>query len=98
MLAGAPFTTQKPSKNGKAICRLAVERFTQRVFGLPSEDFFPQHMAMLDAVRGLLTPTHLQHLARAQLSAMEEAAELVLPCDGKVGKHLQSGAPVQSWT
>ena len=55
-------------------------------------------MAMLDALRGLLTLMHLQQLARAQLSAMETAADLVLPCDGKVGKHLQPQAPVHSCT
>lgn len=65
---------------------MAVERFTQRVFGLPSKDFFPQHMAMLDALRGLLTPVHLQRLAKVQLAAMEAAADLALPSEGEVGE------------
>ncbi|KAK9821864.1 hypothetical protein WJX74_006795 [Apatococcus lobatus] len=72
------------SPDSKISFRLAVERFTQRVFGLPSKDFFPQHMAMLDALRGLLTPLHLHELAKVQLAAMEEAADVVLPCEGEV--------------
>ena len=65
--------------------RLAVERFTHRVFGLPSKDFFPQHMAMLDALRGLLTPQHMHGLAQVQLAAMRDAADTILPAHGEVG-------------
>ncbi|KAK9866545.1 hypothetical protein WJX84_008214 [Apatococcus fuscideae] len=64
--------------------RLAVERFTNRVFGLPSKDFYPQHMAMLDALRGLLTPQHMHGLAQVQLAAMRDAADAILPAHGEV--------------
>ena len=64
--------------------RLAVERFTQRVFKLPSKDFFPQHMALLDALRSLLHPGHLQELADIQLAAMRHEADAVLPAAGEV--------------
>ena len=39
--------------------RPAVEQFTQRVFGLPSREFFPKHSAVLRDLRHLLVPAEL---------------------------------------
>ena len=52
-------------------------------------------MAMLDALRGLLTPVHLHQLATVQMAAMEAAADLALPSDGEVGKCSKS--PAMAW-
>ncbi len=51
-------------------CRPAVEQFTQRVFGLPSKHFFPQHETMLRTLRSLLGPDDLPDLARSLLDHM----------------------------
>lgn len=45
--------------------RPAVEQFTQRVFGLPSKEFFPKHSAVLRDLRHLLVPAELgSHAAK----------------------------------
>ena len=44
-------------------CRPAVEHFTQRVFQLPSSQFFPQHHHLLTSLRSILTPDQLHHHA-----------------------------------
>ena len=41
-------------------CRPAVERFTARVFKLPSAAFFPRHVALLSGLRALLAPDALR--------------------------------------
>uniref|UniRef100_A0A7S0VC43 Cytochrome P450 n=1 Tax=Polytomella parva TaxID=51329 RepID=A0A7S0VC43_9CHLO len=43
--------------------RPAVEQFTQRVFGLPSQTFFPVHSAVLSALRNLLVPGKLADIS-----------------------------------
>ena len=45
--------------------RPAVAHFTQRVFMLPSEQFFPKHTLMLSTLRKALVPAELaQHVQR----------------------------------
>ena len=41
-------------------CRPAVERFTARVFKLPTSAFFPRHVALLSGLRALLAPHALR--------------------------------------
>lgn len=45
-------------------CRPAVEQFTQRIYGLPSKDFFAHHEGLLATLRQLLVPAQLQELGR----------------------------------
>ena len=47
------------------LSRPAVAQFTQRVFMLPSEQFFPKHTLMLSTLRKALVPAELaQHMQR----------------------------------
>jgi hypothetical protein len=46
-------------------CRPAVEQFTQRIYGLPSKDFFAHHEGLLATLRQLLVPAQLQDMGRA---------------------------------
>lgn len=48
-------------------CRPAVEQFTQRIYGLPSKDFFAHHEGLLATLRQLLVPAQLQDMGRALL-------------------------------
>lgn len=65
--------------------RPAVEQFTQRVFGLPSAEFFPKHFAILTALRHALVPAALEahgsalaeHVAK-QLAAAPPAGNIDL--------------------
>jgi hypothetical protein len=41
-----------------------VEQFTQRIYGLPSSEFFSRHEDLLASLRGLLVPAQLQALGR----------------------------------
>jgi hypothetical protein len=41
-----------------------VEQFTQRIYGLPSSEFFSRHEDLLATLRGLLVPAQLQELGR----------------------------------
>ena len=47
-----------------------MERFTGRVFQLPTQAFFPRHAALLAGLRGLLAPGEL----RPHASALHQAA------------------------
>ncbi len=48
-----------------SLSRPAVAHFTQRVFMLPSEQFFPKHTLMLSTLRKALVPAELaQHMQR----------------------------------
>ena len=48
-----------------SLSRPAIEHFTQRVFLLPSEHFFPKHALMLSTLRKALVPAELaQHMQR----------------------------------
>lgn len=47
------------------LSRPAIEHFTQRVFMLPSQQFFPKHALMLSTLRKALVPAELaQHMQR----------------------------------
>lgn len=45
-------------------CRPAVEQFTERVYGLPSAEFFALHEPLLATLRQLLVPDKLEVLAQ----------------------------------
>lgn len=49
-----------PSLSTDVHCRPAVERFTARVFKLPTAAFFPRHFALLSGLRALLAPNALR--------------------------------------
>ena len=57
--------------------RPAVEHFTQRVFGMPSAEFFPSHQLMLSTLRKALVPAelarHLQRLAALVLQRLQRS-------------------------
>ena len=57
--------------------RPAVEHFTQRVFGMPSAEFFPNHQLMLSTLRKALVPAelpqHLQQLAALMLQRLQRS-------------------------
>ncbi len=64
-----------------------MEQFTQRVFGLPSKEFFPRHSDVLVALRHLLVPAVLkQHaaqlaeLAQQQLSRWPTGKKVCVVC------------------
>eukprot|EP01023_Acetabularia_acetabulum_P006334 TRINITY_DN12647_c0_g1_i1.p1 TRINITY_DN12647_c0_g1~~TRINITY_DN12647_c0_g1_i1.p1 ORF type:complete len:506 (+),score=46.06 TRINITY_DN12647_c0_g1_i1:52-1569(+) len=50
----------------------AVEHFTQRIFGLPSGQFFKQHERLLLNLRHLLVPNNLQDLGRKYIEVVEK--------------------------
>jgi len=55
------------------VFREAVEVFTQKIFGLTSHQFFPQHQKMLQELRNLLSPANIaSHHAEAVACAIEE--------------------------
>ncbi|KAK9812805.1 hypothetical protein WJX72_004122 [[Myrmecia] bisecta] len=64
--------------------RPAVELFTQRVFGLPSAQFFPQHYAILTSLRELLVPSELAHHAACLLGCMKADVQQHWPSAGKI--------------
>ena len=63
------------SQISTADTRPAVEHFTQRVFGMPSAEFFPSHQLMLSTLRKALVPAelaqHLQRLAALMLQRLQ---------------------------
>jgi len=61
--------------------RPAVEQFTQRVFGLPSTEFFPQHSKMLMNLRHLLVPGRLKDHADQLIVKFHEHAPALLSGD-----------------
>ncbi|CAL5225964.1 g8766 [Coccomyxa viridis] len=65
--------------------RPAVAHFTQRVFMLPSEQFFPKHTLMLSTLRKALVPAELaQHMQRLAV-LISQRLEGKLYGTGKVG-------------
>ena len=66
-------------------CRPAIQPFTQRVFGLPSDRFFPKHSAMLAALRGLLAPDSLRSRLQPVAAAMQERLHALWGDCGEVG-------------
>lgn len=55
-----------------ASCRPAVEQFTDRVYGIPSAEFFPVHEQLLATLRDLLSPDKLEVMAQQLLQYAEE--------------------------
>ncbi|EIE20039.1 hypothetical protein COCSUDRAFT_83555 [Coccomyxa subellipsoidea C-169] len=65
--------------------RPAIQPFTQRVFGLPSDRFFPKHSAMLAALRGLLAPDSLRSRLQPVAAAMQKRLHALWGDCGEVG-------------
>lgn len=61
-----------------------MEQFTQRIYGLPSKDFFAQHEALLATLRQLLVPAQLQDMGR-QLMGYAAPQLLLWQEQGEVG-------------
>lgn len=76
--------------NNPALCRPAIEHFTQRVFKLPSGQFFPKHTLMLSTLRKALVPAelaqHMQRLAALMLQRLQSkfvsSGKVILPAPG----------------
>lgn len=63
-----------------------MEQFTQRVFGLPSKQFFPKHSQILQDMRHLLVPGMLGSHAEKLATKVQQHLPLVLPVgSSKVG-------------
>ncbi len=78
--------------------RPAIEQFTQRVFGLPSKQFFPKHSFILQSLRHLLVPgelhVHAENLSERALFILERAfphEKEVLPFDLRQVLFVRSG-------
>ncbi len=69
-----------------------MEQFTQRVFGLPSREFFPRHADVLVALRHLLVPAALREHA-AQLAALADDQLARWPAGRQVRRGLPRRAP-----
>ena len=66
--------------------RPATEHFTHRVFGLPSDLFFPHHSALLQRLRSLLTPAQLPERGHHLLTRMQQNSRHLVNSPGKVMK------------
>ena len=72
-----------------------MEQFTQRVFGLPSKEFFPKHSEILSSMRHLLVPGELQAHAVKLAAAVKERLPALLPH----GKEVRAcNACAEPWT
>ena len=56
-----------------------MEQFTQRVFQLPSKEFFPKHFHILTELRHLLVPGLLQDKAQRMTSRVVDLLPKVMP-------------------
>ena len=64
--------------------RPAVQQFTQRVFGLPSREFFPKHSNILRDLRHLLVPAELQAHSLQLSKNVERLLPAAFPHDSQV--------------
>ncbi|GAX85351.1 hypothetical protein CEUSTIGMA_g12768.t1 [Chlamydomonas eustigma] len=72
------------SPDSEITFRPAVEQFTQRVFGLPSKEFFPKHAHILRDLRHLLVPSELLGHAMKLTSKFNFLRVSLFLCDGQV--------------